>query len=208
MQLGIFAVTLALAYCVPPGPVLAEATRRGLASGFRAALAVELGSLAGDVMWVTVALVGAAALSQMGGLQTVIGTIGALFLLALGLRALFAARRKPTPAVDGRSAVEGAFATGAVLGVASPYALPFWLGVGSSLTGYGISSLGLLGYVIFCTAFTVVCVAYALVAAGAIAWGRRMLSPRFFFMVDIGCAAVLLLLGLRLLSQTLGKAVS
>jgi len=205
MQLWLFAAMLALAYCVPPGPVLAEATRRGMASGFPAALAVELGSLAGDVMWVTLALVGAAALSQATALRTVVGAIGALFLLWLGVRALMATRRKPEPS-SGRAAIEGAFATGAVLGVASPYALPFWLGVGSSLSGYGISTLGALGYLFFCAAFTIVCVIYALAAAAAIAWGRKMLDPRFFFVVDIGCGIALLLLGLQLLTRTLGHS--
>ena len=42
---------LGLAFCAPPGAVTAEAVRRGLSRGFRAALLLELGSLVGDAFW-------------------------------------------------------------------------------------------------------------------------------------------------------------
>jgi threonine/homoserine/homoserine lactone efflux protein len=206
MKLEIVAMLLALAYCAAPGPVLAEATRQGLTSGFRAALAVELGSLAGDALWVGLTLAGAAALAEAGGFQLAAGLIGGIFLLWLGIRALRTARHGPLQR-KGNVFVERAFATGAAISVASPYALPFWLSVSSSLPGYGISSHGAVGYAIFSTTFLLTCLVFALVAAAFISWGRRVLRPGVFFAVDLVCGFVLVVVGLNLLTFTLAHAL-
>jgi chemosensory pili system protein ChpE len=206
MTLVFVAMLLALAYCAAPGPVLAEAARRGMTSGFRAALAVELGSLAGDALWVALTLMGTAALAEAGGFQLAASVVGGVFLLWLGVRALRSARKGHLPA-DGNPFVERAFATGAVISVASPYALPFWLGVSSSLPGYGIYSHGAFGYVVFSTAFLLTCVVYALVAAALIAWGRRLLQPRFFFAVDLVCGLAFVVVGVNLLSFAFAHAI-
>jgi len=201
MRLAVFAMLLALAYCAVPGPVLAETTRRGLNNGFRAALAVELGSLAGDALWVVLMFAGAAALAQAGGVRLAAGAAGGLFLLWLGARALSSARSKRPPK-NGGVVVEQAFATGAAMSVASPYALPFWIAVSGSLSGYGVSSTGVLGYTVFSAAFMFTCLAFALLAAGAISWGRRFLRPRFFFVVDLVGGLVFVAIGLNLLTMT------
>jgi len=192
---------LALAYCAVPGPVLAETTRRGLNNGFRAALAVELGSLAGDALWVALMFAGAAALAQAGGVRLAASAAAGLFLLWLGVRALSSARNKRPPE-NGGAVVEQAFATGAAMSVASPYALPFWVAVSGSLSGYGVSSGGALGYTVFSAAFMLTCFVFALLAAGAISWGRRFLRPRFFFTVDLVGGLVFVGIGLNLLFFT------
>jgi chemosensory pili system protein ChpE len=194
-------VLLALAYCAVPGPVIAETVRRGLANGFRAALAVELGSLAGDALWIGLMFAGAAAVAEAGGVQLAAGAVGGLFLLWLGVRALSSARGKRLPA-SGGVVVEQAFATGAAMSVASPYALPFWMTVSGSISGYGVSSSGALGYTVFSAAFMLTCVAFALVSAGVISWGRRFLRPRFFFVVDLIGGLVFVAIGLNLISMT------
>jgi len=190
---------LALAYSAAPGPVLAETTRRGLTNGFRAALAVELGSLAGDALWVGLMFGGAAALTEAGGIRLAASAVGGLFILWLGVRALSKARGKRPPK-SGGVVVEQAFATGAAMSVASPYALPFWIAVSGSLSGYGVSSA--LGYTVFSAAFMLTCLAFALLAAAAISWGRRFLSPRFFYAVDLVGGLVFVAIGLNLLSVT------
>jgi chemosensory pili system protein ChpE len=197
MTLVFVAMLLALAYCAAPGPVLAEAARRGFRGGFRAALAVELGSLAGDALWVALALMGAAALAQAGGFRLAASAAGGALLLWLGVRALRSARHEHVPN-DGDPLVEQAFATGAAISVASPYALPFWLGV---------SGNGAFGYVAFSSAFLLTCVVYALVVAALIAWGRRLLRPRFFFAVDLVCGLVFVVVGVNLLSFAFAHAI-
>jgi chemosensory pili system protein ChpE len=201
MRLVLIAVLLALAYCAAPGPVLAEAARRGLKSGFRAALAVELGSMAGDALWIGLMFAGAAALAGAGGVRLAAGAVGGLFLLGLGLRALSNARHKRLPE-NGNAAVEQAFATGAVISVASPYAIPFWIAVSGSLSSYGISSSGAFGYTAFSATFMLTCLAFALFSAGVISWGRRFLRPRFFAAVDLVGGVLFVVLGLNLLFFT------
>jgi chemosensory pili system protein ChpE len=201
MKLVLVAALLALAYCAAPGPVLAEAARRGLTSGFRAALAVELGSLAGDALWIGLMFAGAAALAEAGGVRLAAGGAGGLFLLWLGLRALSNARHKRPPE-SGGAVVEQAFATGAAISVASPYALPFWLAVSGSLSSYGVSSAGALGYTAFSATFILTCLVFALFSAGVISWGRRFLRPRFFAVVDLVSGLVFVVLGLNLLFFT------
>jgi chemosensory pili system protein ChpE len=206
MTLVLVAMLLALAYCAAPGPVLAEAARQGFTSGFRAALAVELGSLAGDVLWIALGLMGTAALAEAGGFRLAASVAGGIFLLWLGVRALRGARKEHVP-TDDNPFGERAFATGAMISVASPYALPFWLGVSSSLPGYGISSHGAFGYVAFSAAFLLTCVVYALVTAALIACGRRLLQPRFFFAVDLVCGLALIVVGVNLLSFAFAHAI-
>ena len=206
MKLVLVAMLLALAYNAAPGPVLAETARRGLSSGFRAALAVELGSLAGDLLWIGLMFAGAATLAEAAGLRLAAGAAGGLFLLWLGIRARSNARRE-RPAAKGGVAVEQAFATGAAMSVASPYALPFWIAVSGSLSGYGVSSAGALGYTVFSATFMLTCVAFALVAAGAISWGRRFLRPRFFFAVDLVGGLLFVAIGLNLLSITAARLI-
>ena len=206
MKLVLIAALLALAYCAAPGPVLAEATRRGLTSGFRAALAVELGSLAGDALWIGLMFAGAAALAEAGEVRLAAGGAGGLFLLWLGLRALSNARHKRRPE-SGGAVVEQAFATGAAISVASPYALPFWLGVSGSLSSYGVSSAGALGYTAFSATFMLTCLVFALFSAGVISWGRRFLRPRFFAVVDLVSGLVFVVLGLNLLFFTAAHVI-
>ena len=199
MKLVFVAVLLALAYNAAPGPVLAETVRRGLSNGFHAALAVELGSLAGDALWIGLMFAGAATLAQAGDLRLAAGAAGGLFLLWLGIRALSKARRKrPQPSAG--VVAEQAFATGAAMSVASPYALPFWIAVSGSLSGYGVSSA--LGYTVFSGAFILTCVVFAFFAASVISWGRRFLRPRFFFAIDLVGGLLFVVIGLNLLSIT------
>jgi chemosensory pili system protein ChpE len=199
MKLVLVAVLLALAYSATPGPVLAETARRGLSHGFRAALAVELGSLAGDAVWIGIMFAGAAALAEAGGVRLAVGAGGGLFLLWLGVRAILTARRRRPPA-SGGVVVEQAFATGAAMSVASPYALPFWVTVSGSISGAGVASNGAFGYTVFSAAFMLTCFAFALFAAGVIAWGRRFLRPRFFFAIDMVGGLLFIVIGLNLLS--------
>jgi threonine/homoserine/homoserine lactone efflux protein len=173
-----------------------------LASGFRPALAVGLGSLAGDALWVTLALAGAASLAGSRGIHTTLVFVGAIILLGLGLRALKGARPEKLERPAGSSR-DGAFATGAAIGIASPYALPFWLGVGASLPSFGVASPGPLDYAVFIAFFMLTCLAYALFVAGAIAWGRRLIQPRFFAVVNVICAIALIVFGLHLLGAAL-----
>ena len=55
---------LGIAYAAFPGVVNTECLRRGMTSGFGAAVLIQMGALIGDAGWAVVALTGAALLLQ------------------------------------------------------------------------------------------------------------------------------------------------
>lgn len=88
MKLFFVACAMGLAFCGPPGAVFAMAARRGVASGFTAALMVEIGSLVGDAVWTVIGLSSFGILLRVAPIQGVIATAGSLLLGWLGVRAL------------------------------------------------------------------------------------------------------------------------
>src|SRR5918911_2023132 len=80
MQGFVVGMIMGLVFAAPPGAVTAETLRRGLRGGFGHALSVQLGSLIGDASYALVALAGLAAFLQVPLAQTLLGTLGALFL--------------------------------------------------------------------------------------------------------------------------------
>ena len=58
ISLFFAAFVFGLIFNAAPGAVFAETVRRGIRGGFRPALAVQLGSLAGDTLWALLGLSG------------------------------------------------------------------------------------------------------------------------------------------------------
>jgi chemosensory pili system protein ChpE len=129
---------LALGQCLAVGPVNTEALRRGLRDGFRAALAVELGSSIGDGLWAALALAGLGALLTLQFMDLAATLIGIALLgwLALtGWREAAAVMTAPGGPIH-ESSTGGrlpAFWAGALLGIANPGSAAFWIGVGATL---------------------------------------------------------------------------
>jgi len=184
-MLLLSAFGLGVAYCAPPGGVTAEALRRGIAHGFAPALMVELGSLLGDAAWVLAALAGITVVAGSGTAQVALGGVGVALLLVLAASSLLRARRSQPPPEAPH--VGGAFAVGAAMAFANPYALAFWLGVSGPLLAHRGSG----GAAIFFAGFMAACVTWCFVFAAACAWGRRLLGPRFFRLAHLVCGAAL-----------------
>ena len=83
LSLFMSAFVLGLIFNAAPGAVLAETIRQGLHGGFRPALAVQIGSLAGDATWAIIGLAGIGFLFQIDALRLPIGLAGALYLVWL-----------------------------------------------------------------------------------------------------------------------------
>lgn len=131
----ILGVALSLGQCLSVGPVNAEALRRGLRDGFRAALAVELGSCIGDGLWAVLAFLGLGALFAIP-LMDLVGS--ALGVVLLGYLAVHGWRDAAWLAVEPGRIVEEqarlpAFGAGLVLGVVNPGSALFWVGVGATV---------------------------------------------------------------------------
>ncbi len=197
---------LGLAFSAPPGVVTAESVRRGLQGGFRPALLVQLGSLIGDAFWAILAFSGLALLVEHRPVRLVLGLIGAVFLLRLAWGALRAALETAAPAVGadgGRGiALQSAFARGAALSLSNPFALAFWLGAGGGIAaltpgGTGQGPIFVVAFAGFMSGSLVWCVSLA----ALVAWGRGLLRPTLFRLIDGLCGLAFgysgLLLGLE-----------
>ncbi|MFN8539139.1 MAG: LysE family transporter [Thermomicrobiales bacterium] len=195
--LFLSAFGLGIAFCAPPGAITAEALRRGLARGFRPALLLELGSLIGDAAWAALALAGAAIVVQNRAIQIVLGAAGVFFLLRLAWGALRAGWEGRAP--QAKAGLRGGdFGAGAVLSLANPWAIAFWLGMGGVLTGLGVAEPRPSDYGIFFAGFMFGAAIWCFLIAGLIGWGRRFVTPGFFRAVNLLCGLALGYFGLRL----------
>jgi threonine/homoserine/homoserine lactone efflux protein len=200
--LFLSSLVLGIAFCAPPGIITAEAIRRGLTRGFRPALLVELGSLIGDATWAIITLAGAAFVVQNMLARLALGIIGTLFLLHLAWNAIWSAKQGVV--LQSKNATgRGDFATGAVLSLGNPFAVAFWLGVGSSTITTHVPNPHLIHFVIFFCAFMLGGLAWCFFLAGLITWGRRFVTPAFFRGVNLLCGLFLGYFGLQLLWNTL-----
>ena len=141
MTLFTTAFGFGFAFCMSPGPVLAESLRRGLAGGFRPALLVQLGSLVGDVGWALAAFAGLGLLFTIPGLRVPLEIAGALFLLWLALNSFKDARLRAAPLGNGISAKgPDPFSSGVLMSLTNPNTMLFWLAIGATLGGLGVPS--------------------------------------------------------------------
>jgi chemosensory pili system protein ChpE len=192
---------LGISFCASPGVITAEAVRRGLARGFRAALFVEFGSLVGDATWAILALIGAAFLVQQPVARLALGFLGGGLLFYLAWNALRDAQRGGMPSArdtHGRND----FITGTVLSLGNPFEIAFWLGTG----GTAVSSVGghpqPIHFVAFFAAFMAGALIWCFVLAGFIAWGQKYVTARFFQIVNGVCGLYLAGFGIQLLWLT------
>ena len=191
---------LGISYCAPPGVVTAEATRRGLARGYWAALWVELGSLIGDAVWAAAALLGFAVLLQQPLLRVGLGTLGVGLLFYLALIAFRDARRGEMPQAKALR-TERDFTTGVFLSLTNPFAIAFWLGVGGTTVATFFAEPQAIHYLVYLASFLLGGLLWAFFLAGLIAWGQQFMNMRFFRIVNILCGLSFVYFGMRLLLQ-------
>ena len=196
------AFLLGVAYCAPPGVVNAESLRRGLAHGYGAALLLQLGSLIGDCTWALLALAGAAFLVQAHLARLLLGLAGSALLFWLAWRALHDAWRGQGLQASAASP-RGHFATGALLSLTNPFAIPFWLGVGGSVVATASARPQAGDFALFFAGFFAGALTWAVAFSALTAWGRRLITPRLFRWLDLACALALAWFGLSLLLRTL-----
>lgn len=205
MPLFISSFVLAIAFCAPPGVVTAETVRRGLARGFWPALLVQLGSLIGDATWATLAIAGAAVLIQNPVVRLILSLIGIGYLLHLAVKAFqdYRAGAGPDASQGATTAADaetrrGDLSTGMVLSLSNPFAIAFWVSVGTTIFVGVPGTPELLHYATFYTAFFLGLIVWCFFMAGLIAWGRRFVTPGFFRWVNLACGLGLLFFAVQL----------
>lgn len=216
----LFGLSIAFAFATPPSIILTETIRQGARGGFRPALAVQFGSIVADAIYALLGLTGAAVLVTVPAVQLVIGVVGVGFMVLLGILGLRAAAdptedatlidlaesggvpvARPRGAEARRSMADlvgdalrghGPFLVGIGLGLANPWAVVFWLGVGGTLAAAGLAGAGAGDVVAFFVAYLVGLMTYSVAISALIALGHRHLDARLLRVVQ-GAAAVLIL---------------
>jgi len=181
-----------LAFNAAPGPVTAETLRRGLHGGFGPALAVQIGSLVGDLSWAVLGLAGAGAALSVPVLTVPIELAGAGFLVWLAWSAWQDARRPGAfVAGDAGSARRGAFAAGAVMSLSNPQNISFWVALAAPMAALRVTDMMTPQAAVFFGGFAASSVAWCFVAAGIVAWCRSILTPGLHRALNLACAVAL-----------------
>ena len=205
IELFVSAFVLGILFNAMPGAIFAESLRRGLRGGFRPALLVQIGSLAGDLVWAVLGLIGAAALFALPGVETPLALAGAALLLWIawqamrdGLGAMPVFEPKTVPEA-GRSELT----MGAALSLSNPINITYWAGLGGTVTALGVAEPGWSAFTVFLAGFMASSVLWCFLCAGTIAWTRRIIGPRTWMVLNLGCALGLAYLAVLIVLRTL-----
>ena len=210
--LGLFvgAFGLGLVFNLTPGAVFAETLRRGLHEGYRAALGVQFGSLAGDATWAILGLAGVGLMLQAPAVRLPVTIASGCYLswLAwLSLRDAWEARREvPPPAADPRAAGRQAVAAGVVLSLTNPQNLAYWSAMGAAMAVLGVTAPAPVDYAVFFAGFMASSVVSAFLCAWFVEAFRRHAGRGWQVVMYLACAVLLGWLGAGLLSAALRLA--
>ena len=183
------AFLLGVVFNAAPGAILAESIRRGLKGGFAPALAIQIGSLVGDALWVVLGLSGAAFLISIPYVQTPLAIIGALLLAYLAYES-FKDGRKPLPKLDEVSTANQnkvALLTGASLSISNPLNITYWAALGGTISTLTTENPTTEHFVVFISGFMLSSVIWCFVAAGAIGIMRKRLNTALWKILNYGC---------------------
>ncbi|HVN81008.1 MAG TPA: LysE family transporter [Terriglobia bacterium] len=149
------AYLMGLAAAAPMGPVNMLAIRRGMIGGWRHTLAFGIGSVAGDLILFSLALLGGRyLLSDLSNptLRTLLAAIGVIVLLPLGLYFVVRAVKEPLRAYTGArkrwgegtvpARLAADVATGTALTIFNPITMVYWVGVTSNWLPFAHSIFG------------------------------------------------------------------
>ncbi len=196
---------IAISFSAPPGPVTMETIRRGLRGGFSPALRVQLGSIIGDFMWFMIALIGLGQLAQIAVIRGALAIVGVGLLLYLGtcgIRDAFkAAKLDQVGAIDTK---QGAFRSGMAISIANPMAVGYWLSIGGTLVATGVAGQSGGQTASFVLGFVAGTFLWAFIMALAVRFGKQILHPNLFRVINFSCGAALMIFGITLASQMLG----
>ena len=156
---------LGLVFNAAPGPVFAETVRRGVRDGFRPALAVQIGSLAGDALWAVLGLAGVGLLLQLPSVRTPIGIAGAIYLVWLAWESWQASTDRFAVRATSVEASRSALRSGILLSLTNPQNVGYWAALGSALGAVGVEEPGVVSYAAFFGGFMLSSVVWALLFA-------------------------------------------
>jgi L-lysine exporter family protein LysE/ArgO len=165
-------------------------------NGFLDSLALQTGSAVGRILYALLALFGAGVLLNGANLQFALGVFGVTVLVFMGLNAIRSGRdlaEKPGETDAGYPSAQRSFWTGAVLSLANPLAIVFWLSIG----GRVVHDPGLDGPS-FLSGFFTGCILTSLAVVVLASFWQSRLTARAVLAISWICGLVLIGFGMRL----------
>ena len=193
----VTALGLGFVFNAVPGAIFAETVRQGVRGGFRPALAVQIGSLAGDALWAVLGLIGIGLLLQVDALRLPIGVAGAIYLGWLAWDAWRAANQEFSVRLDSGSAdTKQALRSGVLLSLTNPQNIAYWAALGSALGAVGISDPRPGDYATFFAGFMTSSLAWSFFCAAMVDRLFRGIGAKWARLTYRACAIAFLALAL------------
>ena len=205
-SLGAAAFAIALTGAMAPGPYLTVTITRTIQHGRVNALLMLAGHAALEALLIVGFAFGLQDLLKQPTVLNALSVLGGGFLLWMGGLLLFGAVRGTVVADLETVEVEsrmGPVAHGAVVSLANPYWLLWWVTIGAALVAKGLS-LGPIGVAAFFIGHELADLAWYAAVIIAVSSGRHLLSPKVYRTIMGGLAAFLLYLGVRFVIVGLG----
>lgn len=188
---------LGLIFNAAPGPVFAETVRQGVRGGYAPALAVQIGSLAGDALWALLGLAGVGLLLQLQSLRVPIGIAGAAYLLWLAWDAWRASTREfIVPVIDEKAHSRKAVRSGVLLSLTNPQNVAYWAAIGTALGALGVQEPTASDYTIFFAGFMASSLVWSFFFAALVDRALRRADARWARITYRACAIAFLALAL------------
>lgn len=201
IELFTYAFFLGVVFNALPGAILAESLRRGLAGGFGPAFAVQIGSLAGDGVWVVLGLLGTAAFFKLSYVASPLTFCGALLLGYLAFssfqdsnREMPDVRSEPIGKLD-----KGAMASGIALSLSNPLNITYWVALGGTIAAFSDGKPTRIDFFVFILGFMLSSVLWCFFAAAIIAYTRLHLTQKLWQTLNIVCGIGLLMFAVLVL---------
>ena len=196
LELFVSAFLLGMIFNAAPGAILIESMRHGFKGGFIPALAVQIGSLVGDALWVILGLGGAAVILTIPLLHTPLAIAGAILLGYLAFTS-FKDARQPMPDLTHTLALresKGALATGVSLSISNPLNITYWAALGGTIATIAGTHPTAQHFLVFILGFMLSCLLWCFFAAAMIALSRQFLNPTLWKTLHFGCGICLVIL--------------
>ena len=197
MTILFAAFLLGLVFNATPGAVFAETVRRGAAGGFRAALAVQTGSLVGDATWAILGLMGVGLLLQVEAMKWPVGLVGAAYLIWLSCDSWKAASIAFSVHENQDEKARSGLKSGVILSLTNPQNLAYWAALGSALGALGIADPGIKDYAMFFSGFMIASVTWAVFCAAAIDRIFKKTGQKWVALTYRLCAVMFMLLAVN-----------
>lgn len=205
LELSVAAFVIALTGAMAPGPYLTVTITRTITRGRLSAMLMLVGHALLEAVLIVGFAFGLQEFLKQPTVMSALSTTGGAFLLWMGGSLLLGAVRGTVVSDLEAAEVEsrmGPVTHGAVVSLANPYWLLWWVTVGAALVAKGLT-IGPGGVAAFYIGHELADVAWYAAIIIAVSSGRHLLTPRVYRVVMACLAAFLLVLGVRFLATGL-----